>query len=358
VAATAGSALRIRAVSKTFPTPEGGEVLALDAVSLEVADGSFTVLLGPSGCGKTTLLRCIAGLESPDSGEIELKGVRIDDVPVWKRRVNTVFQSYALFPHMTVAHNVAFGLQMDKLPKAEIARKVDAALEMVRLSGLGARRPSQLSGGQQQRVALARALAKEPEVLLLDEPLSALDLKLRRGMQTELKRLQRETSITFMLVTHDQDEAMSMGDQVAVFDSGRIVQVGPPRDVYLAPRTRFVADFIGEANILQGTASAQTITVPDFGVLSTDALATDGVAAADGQVFIAVRPESVTILPAADGNGTVVDATFVGGDLHIDVKVGDVVISARQAGAAPGALSAGDTVRVAFPSGSVRVVEA
>ena len=358
MAATEGSALSIRDVSKTFPTPEGDEVRALDSVSLEVADGSFTVLLGPSGCGKTTLLRCIAGLESPDSGEIDLKGMRIDDVPVWKRRVNTVFQSYALFPHMTVAQNIAFGLQMDKVPKEQISRKVDAALEMVRLTGLGARRPSQLSGGQQQRVALARALAKEPEVLLLDEPLSALDLKLRRGMQTELKRLQRETSITFVLVTHDQDEAMSMGDQVAVFDSGRIVQVGPPREVYLAPRTRFVADFIGEANILEGSAAAGTITIPGFGALAAETLANDSVAAADGQVFVAVRPESVSLSAAADANGTVVDATFVGGDMHVDVTVGDSVLSVRQAGATPGSLSAGDGVRVTFPPGSVRVVEA
>jgi len=358
VAAREASALSIRNVSKTFPTPEGGEVRALDSVSLEVADGSFTVLLGPSGCGKTTLLRCIAGLESPDSGEIDLKGVRIDDVPVWKRRVNTVFQSYALFPHMTVAQNIAFGLQMDKLPKDEIARKVDAALEMVRLSGLGARRPSQLSGGQQQRVALARALAKEPEVLLLDEPLSALDLKLRRGMQSELKRLQRETSITFVLVTHDQDEAMSMGDQVAVFDSGRIVQVGPPREVYLAPRTRFVADFIGEANILEGTAAAGSITIAGLGPLAADSLAADSATATDGQVFVAVRPESLSVTPAPDGNGTVLDATFVGGDMHVDVKVGDSVISVRQAGATPGTLASGDSVRVAFPPGSVRVVEA
>ena len=358
MAATEASALRIRNVSKTFPTPEGGEVKALDAVSLEIADGSFTVLLGPSGCGKTTLLRCIAGLESPDSGEIDLKGVRIDDVPVWKRRVNTVFQSYALFPHMTVAQNIAFGLQMDKLPKDQIARKVDAALEMVRLSGLGARRPSQLSGGQQQRVALARALAKEPEVLLLDEPLSALDLKLRRGMQTELKRLQRETSITFVLVTHDQDEAMSMGDQVAVFDSGRIVQVGPPRDVYLAPRTRFVADFIGEANILEGTSSGGTITISGFGALAAESLAVDSVRSGDGPAFVAVRPESVIVAAAPDGNGSVIDATFVGGDMHVDVQLGDFVVSARQTGATPGALRAGDRVRVTFPPGSVRVVEA
>ena len=358
MAASQVSALSIRDVSKTFPTPEGGEVRALDAVSLEVADGSFTVLLGPSGCGKTTLLRCVAGLESPDSGEIDLKGTRIDDVPVWKRRVNTVFQSYALFPHMTVAQNIAFGLQMDKLPKAEIARKVDTALEMVRLSGLGARRPSQLSGGQQQRVALARALAKEPEVLLLDEPLSALDLKLRRGMQSELKRLQRETSITFVLVTHDQDEAMSMGDQVAVFDSGRIVQVGPPREVYLAPRTRFVADFIGEANILEATAAGGTVTVAGFGALPAESLAADSIRASDGPAFVAVRPESVIVTAAPDGNGTVADATFVGGDMHLEVTVGDAVISVRQAGATPGALAAGDSVRVTFPAGSVRVVEA
>ena len=354
---SATSALSIRNVSKTFPTPEGGEVRALDSVSLEVADGSFMVLLGPSGCGKTTLLRCIAGLETPDSGEIDLKGVRIDDVPVWKRRVNTVFQSYALFPHMTVAQNIAFGLQMDKLPKAEIAAKVDAALEMVRLTGLGARRPSQLSGGQQQRVALARALAKEPEVLLLDEPLSALDLKLRRGMQMELKRLQRETSITFVLVTHDQDEAMSMGDQVAVFDSGRIVQVGAPRDVYLAPRTRFVADFIGEANILEGRASGGRITIDGFGELSTDTFVADSPAVPDGPALVAVRPENVTVVVDPAGNGRIVDATFIGGDLHIEVAVGDAVLSARQGGIGSGALSAGDSVRVSFAPGSARTVE-
>ncbi|MGI9196245.1 MAG: ABC transporter ATP-binding protein [Candidatus Nanopelagicales bacterium] len=350
-------ALSIREVSKTFPTPEGGEVRALDSVSLEIADGSFTVLLGPSGCGKTTLLRCIAGLESPDSGEIDLKGVRIDDVPVWKRRVNTVFQSYALFPHMTVAQNIAFGLQMDKMPKAEIGPKVDKALEMVRLGGLGARRPSQLSGGQQQRVALARALAKEPEVLLLDEPLSALDLKLRRGMQMELKRLQRETSITFVLVTHDQDEAMSMGDQVAVFDSGRIVQVGTPREVYLAPTTRFVADFIGEANILEGTASGGAITVAGFGIVAPQALASDSPRPADGTAYLAVRPESVVVTPSPEGNGRVVDAIFVGGDLLIEVRAGDAVLAARQSGTSL-ALTSGDAVRVEFLPGSARIVDA
>lgn len=362
------AALTVSSVSKTFPTPEGGQVRALDDVSLDVPDGSFTVLLGPSGCGKTTLLRCIAGLESPDSGEITLHGNRIDDVPVWKRRVNTVFQSYALFPHMTVAQNIAFGLQMDHLPKQEIATKVDQALEMVRLSGLGGRRPNQLSGGQQQRVALARALAKKPEVLLLDEPLSALDLKLRRGMQLELKRLQRETSITFILVTHDQDEAMSMGDQVAVFDSGRIVQVGPPREVYLAPRTRFVADFIGEANILTATRSGTVLTVAGLGNITPESLSGDtnlGDMNSDtasqplpDEIFLAVRPENVTVSPTP-GAAQVADVTFVGGDVHLQLTVGDTTIAVRQSGMAGSnaTLSAGDFVTVGFTPGSVRIVE-
>ena len=353
------SALSIRGVSKSFATPEGGEVRALDEVSLEIPDGNFTVLLGPSGCGKTTLLRCIAGLESPDSGEILLRDARIDDVPVWKRRVNTVFQSYALFPHMTVSQNIAFGLQMDKLPKSEVSAKVDQALEMVRLAGLGGRRPSQLSGGQQQRVALARALAKQPEVLLLDEPLSALDLKLRRGMQLELKRLQRETSITFVLVTHDQDEAMAMGDQVAVFDSGRLVQVGPPQEVYLAPRTRFVADFIGEANILEARVSGGAVSVEGFGALAPGTLASDSPPAPEGVAYLAVRPESLVVSEAAGsdgpGNGTVLDVTFVGGDVHLEIDVAGRTLSARQAGMSS-SLAPGAAVRVGLPPGSVRVV--
>ena len=354
----AATALSVREVSKAFPTPEGDVVRALDSVSLEVADGSFTVLLGPSGCGKTTLLRCIAGLESPDSGEIDLNGERIDDVPVWKRRVNTVFQSYALFPHMTVAQNIAFGLQMDKTPKSDISRRVEEALDMVRLSGLGARRPSQLSGGQQQRVALARALAKQPSVLLLDEPLSALDLKLRRGMQMELKRLQRETSITFILVTHDQDEAMSMGDQVAVFDSGRIVQVGPPREVYLAPRTRFVADFIGEANILEGRPDSGTVLIEGFGPVPIEAWMPDTVIPASGTAYVAIRPESMSATPDPSGNARIVDATFIGGDMHLVITMGASTVNIRQAVLGGASLEAGDTVAVDFAPGSVRVVEA
>jgi spermidine/putrescine transport system ATP-binding protein len=352
------SALSVRGVSKTFPTPEGGEVRALDDVSLEVEDGSFMVLLGPSGCGKTTLLRCIAGLESPDGGEILLRGERIDAVPVWKRRVNTVFQSYALFPHMTVTQNIAFGLQMDRLPKAEIARKVDRSLELVRLTGLGGRRPNQLSGGQQQRVALARALAKEPEVLLLDEPLSALDLKLRRGMQLELKRLQQETHITFILVTHDQDEAMSMGDQVAVFNEGRIVQVGEPRDVYLRPRTRFVADFIGEANILDLTVADGGASLSGWGAIPAEAWAADSPAARDGSRVAAVRPEDVILSAQGQGRFSIIDATFIGGDLHAVIQVGGITLAARQPAAHATGLSTGGMCDLSFRPGSLRIVEA
>lgn len=350
------AALSIRGVTKEFATPEGGVVRALDDVSLEIAEGSFTVLLGPSGCGKTTLLRSIAGLETPDAGEILLRGERIDDEPVWKRRVNTVFQSYALFPHMTVAQNIAFGLEMDRQPKAEIAKAVESALAMVRLEGLGGRRPSQLSGGQQQRVALARALAKKPEVLLLDEPLSALDLKLRRGMQMELKRLQRETSITFVLVTHDQEEAMAMADTVAVFDSGRIAQVGEPRDVYLRPRTRFVADFIGEANLLPATFHGDRAEVASLGALEAALLSgTEGLAAGQSG-YVAMRPENIGWDRHEQGQARVVDVTFVGGDLHIDVLVGEHPCAIRTSSHAAEPPRAGDTLRLEFPAGSVRWV--
>ena len=348
-------ALSVLGVSKTFPTPEGGEVQALVDVSLEVAEGSFTVLLGPSGCGKTTLLRCIAGLESPDSGQILLRGERIDHVPVWQRRVNTVFQSYALFPHMTVEQNIAFGLQMDKVARDQIPGRVEQVLDLVHMTGLGRRKPSQLSGGQQQRVALARALAKEPAVLLLDEPLSALDLKLRRGMQSELKRLQRETSITFILVTHDQGEAMAMGDQVAVFNEGRIVQLGTPEDVYLRPRTAFVADFIGEANLIPARYAQGMVYVEGLEALepATDANV-DG--AAEGAVVIAVRPENIRLEPAADGPAIVSDVTFTGGDIHVEVMLGANLLTVRlpsHGGLAP---EVGARVQPTFLEGSVRVM--
>ena len=240
-------AVRLVGLRKTF-----GSVVALDEVTLDIADGEFFSLLGPSGSGKTTCLRLIAGFERPTSGLIELHGVDVSDQPPFEREVNTVFQDYALFPHMTVEQNVGYGLKVKKIAKGETAERVRAALEMVRLTGLEARKPGQLSGGQRQRVALARALVNRPRVLLLDEPLGALDLQLRHEMQTELKRIQREVGITFVYVTHDQEEALTMSDRLAVFSNGRIDQVGVPSEVYEEPGSMFVADFLGTSNFVGG----------------------------------------------------------------------------------------------------------
>jgi len=323
--------LEIRNITKVFQTPEGGEVRALDDVTLEIASGEFFILLGPSGCGKTTLLRSIAGLEYPDSGEIVLQGDRIDDRPPYDRPVNTVFQSYALFPHMTVGDNIAFGLEMENVDKDEISKRVEEALEQVQLSGYAKRMPSQLSGGQQQRVALARALAKKPKVLLLDEPLSALDLKLRRGMQVELKRLQRETGITFVFVTHDQEEAMSMGDRIAVFSQGKIVQLDTPVEVYRRPVNAYVADFIGETNLIKGTVVAGGISLPGGNVLPTDQLAADSVIPASGDVTVAIRPEDLVLATNGMIGGIVRDVIFTGDSVRVHVAVGDVEVIASLA---------------------------
>ncbi len=246
------TAVALRGVSKRF-----GEVVAVDDVSLEVRDGEFFSLLGPSGCGKTTTLRMVAGLEFPTSGSITIFGEEMALRPPNHRPVNTVFQSYALFPHMTVAENVGFGLEMRKEPAAEIRRRVDQALELVRLEGMGERRPGQLSGGQQQRVALARAVINNPRVLLLDEPLGALDLKLRQAMQVELKDIQHEIGITFIYVTHDQEEALTMSDRIGVMNRGKLLQVGAPEQIYERPVSRFVADFIGETNFIDARVVAE-----------------------------------------------------------------------------------------------------
>ena len=323
--------LEIRNITKVFQTPEGGEVRALDDVTLDIASGEFFILLGPSGCGKTTLLRSIAGLEYPDGGEIVLQGERIDDRPPYDRPVNTVFQSYALFPHMTVGDNIAFGLEMENVDKDEISKRVEEALEQVQLSGYAKRMPSQLSGGQQQRVALARALAKKPKVLLLDEPLSALDLKLRRGMQVELKRLQRETGITFVFVTHDQEEAMSMGDRIAVFSQGKIVQLDTPVEVYRRPVNAYVADFIGETNLIKGTVVAGGISLPGGNVLPTDQLAADSVIPASGDVTVAIRPEDLVLATNGMIGGIVRDVIFTGDSVRVHVAVGDVEVIASLA---------------------------
>ncbi len=276
-------------LTKSFRS-SSASVRALDDVSLSVPDNAFFTLLGPSGCGKTTLLRILAGFEHADAGRVLLAGRDIADDPPNKRPVNTVFQSYALFPHMSVGANIAFGLERQGLRKAAVTVRVAAMLRLVRLDGMAERRPDELSGGQQQRVALARALAPSPKLLLLDEPLSALDVKLRRGMQAELKNIQRETGVTFLLVTHDQEEALSLSDRIAVMDGGRVLQVDDPQTIYERPRTRFVADFMG-SNILPGAL---------VGVDATN---------------VAVRPERVALAAFAgpgDLSGRLVDVIYLG----------------------------------------------
>ncbi|MGE0210127.1 MAG: ABC transporter ATP-binding protein [Parvibaculaceae bacterium] len=245
-------AVRFEKVSRHF-----GAVRAVDQVSLAVAPGEFFAMLGPSGSGKTTCLRLIAGFEQPDAGHIEIFGETAEGVPPYRRNVNTVFQDYALFPHMNVGGNVAYGLMIRGMGRAERQERAREALGLVKLSGMEERKPSQLSGGQRQRVALARALVNQPKVLLLDEPLGALDLKLREQMQVELKALQRSVGITFVFVTHDQGEALAMADRVAIFNDGRIVQVGTPQEIYERPRSRFVADFVGSSNVLEPAAAAR-----------------------------------------------------------------------------------------------------
>jgi spermidine/putrescine transport system ATP-binding protein len=290
------AAIELVSVEKEF-TAGGHDVRAVEHVDLRIAEGEFFSLLGPSGCGKTTTLRMIAGFEEPTSGQILLHGRDMVGVPPFRRDVNMVFQQYALFPHMDVFENVAFGLRRKKVAKGEIARRVAEALALVELEGREKRRPRQLSGGQQQRVALARALVNRPRALLLDEPLGALDLKLRQAMQLELKRIQREVGITFVYVTHDQEEALTMSDRLVVMNAGRIEQLGSPRELYEHPATRFVANFIGTSNILtgrlerKGDAWALAGLGPDQRVLLTDA----GQAPQGQEVELAVRPEKMVL---------------------------------------------------------------
>jgi spermidine/putrescine transport system ATP-binding protein len=270
-----------------------GATAVLDDVSLSFADGRFTSLLGPSGSGKTTLLRIVAGFVTADRGRILIGGEDVTHVPVWKRAIGMVFQSYALFPHMSVDDNVAFGLARRGVRGEEARRRVGEALEMVRLSGFGARRPKELSGGQQQRVALARAIVTRPRVLLLDEPLSALDRRLRQEMQVELKRIQREVGITTIFVTHDQEEALGLSDHVAILDRGRIVQAGAPGEVYERPATRFAASFLGDANFLEGVVTEGGVMVGGALVCTDDPLPAPGT-----QALLAVRPEKIALVPA------------------------------------------------------------
>ena len=306
--------IRLNGISKSFD----GETV-LDNMSLEIHDKEFITLLGPSGCGKTTTLRIIGGFETPDEGDVYFDGERINDVPAYKRQVNTVFQRYALFPHLNVFDNIAFGLRIKKFSDEQIKTKVKDMLAMVNLKGFERRRVSTLSGGQQQRVAIARALVNQPKVLLLDEPLAALDLKLRKDMQNELKNIQHQTGITFIYVTHDQEEALSMSDTVVVMANGQIQQIGTPTDIYNEPINAFVADFIGESNIVDGVMLADykarfaghTFDCVDAGFATNEA------------VDVVVRPEDVDVVPVERGmlRGDVTGVTFKGVHYEIIVDV-------------------------------------
>ena len=282
----------------------------LDHINLYINDKEFLTLLGPSGCGKTTTLRIIGGFATPTSGDVLFDGVRINDVPPYQRQINTVFQKYALFPHLNVYENIAFGLRMQKLPEAEIKERVMEMLETVSLKGFEHRRPEALSGGQQQWVAIARALVNRPKVLLLDEPLAALDLKLRKDMQIELKRIQQQVGITFIYVTHDQEEALTMSDTIVVMDKGSIQQIGTPEDIYNEPKNAFVADFIGESNIIDGIMPEDNV-VQMYGRRFP---CLDGGFAPNEAVDVVIRPEDIDIVPVEQGQltGTVTSVTFKG----------------------------------------------
>ncbi|HEX4929488.1 MAG TPA: ABC transporter ATP-binding protein [Gaiellaceae bacterium] len=316
----------------------------MDGISLEIPPGSFFALLGPSGCGKTTTLRMIGGFEQPDEGAIVLGGVDVVGLPPHKRDVNTVFQSYALFPHLTVFENVAFGLRRKGVDGRQVKGSVGEMLELVGLEGLGSRRPRQLSGGQQQRVALARALVNRPQVLLLDEPLGALDLKLRKQMQLELKQIQHDIGLTFVHVTHDQEEAMTMADAIAVMNHGRIEQLGPPTELYERPATAFVANFLGVSNLLEGT-----VVAPDRVRIETGEELSVPLGGRTGDVAIGVRPEKLRFGPPLESqnslSGTVKETAYVGVATQyiVTTGAGDVVVYAQNADGtsplAPGAVA-------------------
>ena len=326
---------------------------ALGGVSIDIGHNEFVTLLGPSGCGKTTLLRCIGGFQMPTGGSILYKGEDIAPLPPYKRNVNTVFQRYALFPHLNVAQNVAFGPDLRREDKKKTAAAVEEMLDLVGLHGFGKRRISSLSGGQQQRVAIARALINRPDVLLLDEPLGALDLKLRREMQLELKRIQRESAITFIFVTHDQEEALTMSDRVAVMNAGQILQLGTPEDIYNEPRSAFVADFIGASNILDATMIRDRMVR----FLGVDFPCVDSGFGENNPVDVVLRPEDVKLKPANDPGehgpiGTVVSLLFKGVHYEMRVRTGESVILVHSTHARP----VGTEVRLTVAPGDIQVM--
>jgi spermidine/putrescine transport system ATP-binding protein len=344
--------VRLESVVKRFD-----ETVAVDGISLDVPHGSFFALLGPSGCGKTTTLRMIGGFEEPTEGRILLGDQDVVGLPPYKRDVNTVFQSYALFPHMTISRNVSFGLERRKVSRSEISGRVEEILELVGLAGYAKRKPSQLSGGQQQRVALARALVNNPRVLLLDEPLGALDLKLRKQMQLELKRIQHEVGITFVHVTHDQEEAMTMADTIAVMDQGHIEQLGPPAELYERPTTAFVAGFLGISNMLPGTVEG-----PDAVRLANGTVVRAHVDGKRGPVAAGVRPEKITIGDGGGANsleGTIAETAYIGvaTQVVVDTAAGTVQVFAQNIDSGGRVPPPGSNVRLSWSPDSTFVVE-
>jgi spermidine/putrescine transport system ATP-binding protein len=350
--------IALRNLTKRF-----GDVAAVDDLTLDIPRGSFFALLGPSGCGKTTTLRMIGGFEEPTAGTVELAGTDVTNVPPHKRDVNTVFQSYALFPHMTVEKNVAFGLERRRVSKADVKRRVAEALDLVELGALARRRPTQMSGGQQQRVALARALVNRPKALLLDEPLGALDLRLRKQLQIELSHIQREVGITFVHVTHDQEEAMTMADTIAVMRDGRIDQLGSATELYDRPRTEFVANFLGSSNLLDAKPVGRTADIAEFEAEGARLRAPASLLAegqASGPVRIGVRPEKITLRPAdeageANGRnvllGHVTDASFLGVSTQYVVRTDggdDVQVFAQNAGSSMETIGPGRRVAASW----------
>ncbi|MEO6300968.1 MAG: ABC transporter ATP-binding protein [Paracoccaceae bacterium] len=358
-----GPIAAFRGATKRF-----GEVVAADDLNLTIRRGEFLSFLGPSGCGKTTALRMLAGFEAPTSGEVLLEGQVINDVPAHRRPVNMVFQHYALFPHLTVTENISYGLrqQRPKLDRAEIARQVDVALETVRLPGFGARKTWEMSGGQQQRVALARAIINQPKLLLLDEPLSALDRKLRRDMQIELQTLQRKLGITFVLVTHDQEEALSMSDRICVMRGGKIVQIGSPTELYDQPSSRYVADFVGKTNFFDGVLDGVSDGIGTVISASGRRLGGRSSGAATGEkVSVSLRPEQIALRAGGDDDVSlpvrIVNRIFLGEHTEYLVKSDELgeflVLVSRQAEAAHGSYQPGDTAFAGWKAQSALVLQ-
>ena len=350
--------VRLEELTKRF-----GQVTAVDDIDLEMPPGEFFTMVGPSGCGKTTTLRMIAGFERPTSGRILLDGVDVAQVPPHRRNVNTVFQSYALFPHLSVADNVAFGLKYRKVSKAEKKKAVAGMLELVRLPGYEQRKPHELSGGQQQRVALARALVLKPRVLLLDEPLGALDARLRKDLQVELKALQEDVGVTFIFVTHDQEEALTMSDRIAVMNEGQVEQAGPPQAVYEEPETLFVADFLGVSNLLSVAAEGEEDGCCVLRVADLTLLAGQGDIGSRGEVKAVIRPERVGVEPAgSDGGnripGLVEHSVFLGSfsELRVRVLGGSLIKVVLPNDGAPLAYEQGAAVTLHFPQDALRVL--